>query len=216
MNAKGNVISAVLTAAVLILGIIICSGCIGDAGNSFNTGLDASNGPSAENSGETGILLHKPVSDVETEMERYICIFTNEERVHHGIPALSYDSALSAIAKSHSADMAQNGFFEHTNPQGQSPSARAEAAGYPVHKDLGGGWYSEGIGENIFAMPHGNVSGVGYVEKYDSEMLAKEIVDGWMESPGHRENILNTEYSRIGIGVSYDGVQIYYATQDFW
>ena len=93
--------------------------------------------------------------------------------------------------------------------------ARAERHSYPLYKDLGGGWYTEGIAENIASMPTGNVQGLGYVGN-DPESIARALVDSWMGSEGHRENILNSDYDRIGVGVAYDGTLYYLATQNFW
>ncbi|HKM41527.1 MAG TPA: CAP domain-containing protein [Methanocorpusculum sp.] len=160
-------------------------------------------------------ILSPSISAVEKEIENYIYNYTNTERATYGLSSLQYDPVLSDIARSHSLDMATNNYFSHTNLQGFGPSDRAEKAGYSTYKSLGDGWYTNGIGENIFKMPYGNVEGVGYVGKYDSNKIAYEIVDGWMNSPGHRANILESDYTKIGVGVSYnDGY--YYATQDFW
>ena len=63
-------------------------------------------------------------------------------------------------------------------------------------------------------MPTGNVVGHGYVNN-DPESVARAMVQAWMESPGHRENILRTQYARIGVGVAYDGTLYYYGTQNF-
>ena len=104
--------------------------------------------------------------------------------------------------------------FSHTNLDGDGPSERANRYGYDTHKELGGGWYTEGIGENIGKMPTGNVEGRGYVAN-DPDSIAKAQVDSWMNSQGHRENLLDPEYDRIGIGVAYDGLY-YISTQDFW
>lgn len=73
--------------------------------------------------------------------------------------------------------------------------------------------YGYGIAENLGKMPTGNVQGAGYVND-DADSIAKALVDGWMESPGHRENLLEPAYSVIGVGVAYDGTY-YYATQNF-
>jgi uncharacterized protein YkwD len=110
--------------------------------------------------------------------------------------------------------MAQNGFFSHTNPAGEDPTARAERHDYPTRKPLGGGAYQVGIAENIAKMPTGNVVGVGYVAP-DAESVAQALVQSWMDSPGHRQNILSDKPDRIGVGVAYDGTY-YLATQNFW
>lgn len=146
-------------------------------------------------------------------VEQAILLYTNQERQQQGLPALAWDASLAAIARAHSTDMAEHAFFSHTNPAGQDPTARAVAAGYSVRRDLGGLRYSIGIGENISKMPTGNVVGHGYVSN-DPESIARATVQAWMDSPGHRENILNAQYARIGIGVAYDGTY-YLGTQDF-
>lgn len=109
--------------------------------------------------------------------------------------------------------MAKNNFFSHTNLRGQDPTARAIAAGYDVRRDLGGGRFSIGTGENIDRMPTGDVAGHGYVDN-DSVSIAQAMVLAWMNSPGHRQNILHTRYARIGVGVAYDGTY-YIGTQNF-
>lgn len=153
------------------------------------------------------------VSDKTYEIEKLIFKYTNIKRQENGVSELSWDDTLAKIAREHSEDMATNDFFSHTNLKGEDPTDRAIRNGYDVHKSLGGGWYSEGIAENIGKMPTGNVLGYGYVSS-NPDSIAKAHVESWMESPGHRENILNTQYDVIGVGVAYDGLY-YIATQDF-
>ena len=161
----------------------------------------------------TGIFETEPISDKTKEIEKLIFKYTNEERAKYGSKALEWDDKLADIAREHSLDMANNDFFSHVNQKGEDPTARAIRNSYNVHKELGGGWYSEGIGENIVKMPTGSVIGVGYVSS-DPESIARAEVSSWMESPRHRENILNNQYDGIGVGVAYDGLY-YVATQDF-
>lgn len=146
-------------------------------------------------------------------IEQAVFAYTNQERQQQGLPALQWDGALASVARAHSKDMAENNFFSHTNLRGQDPTARAVAAGYSVRRSLGGGWYSNGIGENIDKMPTGNVLGHGHVNN-DPQSVAQAMVQAWMESPGHRENILHNQYARIGVGVAYDGMY-YLGTQNF-
>jgi uncharacterized protein YkwD len=147
-------------------------------------------------------------------MELVVFRLTNEERAKQGIAPLVGDDALAVVARDHSTDMAEHHFFSHTNLQGEGPTERAERHGYPIRKDLGGGWYAEGIGENINQMPTGNVVGYGYVNN-DAESVARIQIKAWMESPGHRENILKGQYTNLGVGTAYDGTY-YYTTQNFW
>lgn len=157
------------------------------------------------------IIGINPVDVIEIEYK--ILYYTNQERKSKGIKELKLDPNLSDIARDHSKDMAENNFFEHTNLKGEDPTDRATRSGYNVHKELGGGWYSEGIGENIGMMPTGDVIGKDYISK-NADSIAKAQVESWMESPGHRENILNNTYDLIGVGVAYDG-KYYVSTQNF-
>lgn len=149
------------------------------------------------------------------QIEQHILEYTNMERSKNGLKALEWDSRLAEIAREHSQDMAENDFFSHTNLDGEDPTDRAKRHSYPLYKELGGGYYSEGIAENISKMPTGNVVGRGYVSN-DAESIATAVVDGWMNSEGHRKNILNSGYDRIGVGVAYDGDTYYLCTQNFW
>jgi len=148
------------------------------------------------------------------ETELLILEYTNQERMTRGLNVLRWDDDLAEIARKHSQDMAENDYFAHTNLAGDGPSERAKKQGYDTYKELGGGWYTEGIGENIGMMPTGNVEGKGYVSN-DPDSIAKAQVESWMNSPGHRANILDPDYDKLGVGVSYDGLY-YISTQDFW
>lgn len=139
---------------------------------------------------------------------------TNEQRTQNGLSSLKWDENLALIAREHSQDMADKGYFSHTNLQGESSDSRATRHGINIRKPLGGGSYMVGIGENIGKMPTGNVLGLGYVSN-DVESIAQAQVQSWMNSPGHRSNILNSNYDRIGVGVAYDGSLYYISTQDF-
>ena len=127
-----------------------------------------------------------------------------------GLTELEWDYRLAEIAREHSIDMAKNSFYGHINKEGQGPTDRAIKHNYPPTKGLGGGIYREGIAENI-----AHFSTRVHVNN-DAESNARALVDSWMDSEGHRENILKQDYDRIGIGVAYDGETYYLATQNFW
>jgi len=83
------------------------------------------------------------------------------------------DAGLAQVARAHSADMRDRGFFDHTNPSGQSPWDRAEAAGISYAR-----------AENIAR----------------GQRDAAAVMSAWMNSPGHRANILNCDLGRLGTG----------------
>jgi len=135
----------------------------------------------------------------ERAVERDIYAQINEIRRQNGLNTLEYDSDLSAVARNHSRDMAENDYFSHTAPDGDSFVDRYEQAGYDC---------AVGGGENI-AMR-------GTIDEPSESAMASAFVDMWMNSSGHRENILRERWNAEGISVYYDTEDgEVYATQNF-
>jgi uncharacterized protein YkwD len=130
-------------------------------------------------------------------VETRILEFVNEERRNQGLSPLQLDETLRAIARNHDDDMLARGFFGHGNPSGEGPADRIERQ----HRRLIGM-----TGENIWE------SSGDYPSRHPD--LAAEIMRAWMNSPGHRENILRKEYTHLGVGVCAAGREIR-ATQEF-
>ncbi|MDB9342068.1 CAP domain-containing protein [Nodularia spumigena CS-586/05] len=99
---------------------------------------------------------------------------TNAQRHQAGLPELRFNPVLGAAAQKHSVDMALEDFFSHNSRNGDKPSDRAQAEGYP----------STYVGENIYA----------------GGSTPDDAFKGWMNSEGHRKNILNPDYQEIGVG----------------
>ncbi|MBI4145701.1 CAP domain-containing protein [Candidatus Woesearchaeota archaeon] len=162
----------------------------------------------------------RPSLDID-ELELHVHDLTNVERAQNGLDRLEYDDALAAVARAHSEDMASRGFFDHTNPDGESPSDRAERQGYKCRK-VGILYITEGIAENLAKLSvYESKTSLKYQGKtyyvyewYSQDELAEKTVDGWMDSPGHRENILTEGYDAEGIGVAVSD-ELVYVTQDF-
>lgn len=147
------------------------------------------------------------------ELELKIHTMVNNERQNYGLSSLRYDTNLADIARKHSEDMVNRHFFDHINPDGQDPTTRAKSVGYPCYKNFGS-YYRDGIAENIGLTPIGNVVGCGDV--YSMEDIARCCVSCWMNSLGHRQNILESSYDKEGIGVAVSSDNKVYITQDFW
>jgi len=130
-----------------------------------------------------------------SQIEAAIFSLTNAERRNHNLPPLIADPVLAQIARAHSSDMLVHHYFNHTDLAGCDLSCRFAAGGYSY-------W---SIGENIHTMSGYNVS---------ASESAAHIVHDWMNSPGHRANILNTTFTHTGIGVAVEGSTIY-STTDF-
>lgn len=107
-------------------------------------------------------------------IEDVVTSLVNLRRLQAGLPALRTEERLRVSARLHSADMATRDFFDHVCPDGSTPSQRMRAAGY-----------DEPGAENIARGQHG----------------AHQVVTGWMNSPGHRKNILHPALRTIGVGV---------------
>jgi len=127
-------------------------------------------------------------------IEQEIFRIVNEERKSRNVNTLIYDKRLAGIALLHSKNMAEQNFFSHTDRESRSPQKRVKQY-YP--EIIGG------IGENI-AQDFGG----------SEQEVAKNLMAAWMNSPGHRANILNKDYSYFGAGVYQNGTY-YYATQNF-
>jgi uncharacterized protein YkwD len=112
-----------------------------------------------------------------SSFESQVIALINKERANAGVGLLSGQGQLGNAARSHSQDMACNGFFSHTGSDGSSPSMRISREGYS--------WSA--IAENIAA---------GYGDP-------ASMVTGWMGSQGHKDNILNPNYTEVGIGYVY-------------
>lgn len=119
---------------------------------------------------------------------------TNNERAKVGLPTLAWDGKLASIADAHSEDMAAKNYFSHTNLAGCSASCRLKDAGY---------FYSY-MGENIAW-----ISG-----RPLTDALASQFVILWMNSPGHKANILSKNFTSEGVGIAVIGTKVY-ATADF-
>ena len=110
----------------------------------------------------------------------------NRERESRGIPGLSYEHHLAFIARGHSRDMAHHNYLGHVNSQGESPTDRARRKGY---RFTDGNYI--GIGENCQQLWNVGQDRSGKTYRKNPHQLANEAVRGWMNSPGHRSNILN-------------------------
>ena len=154
-----------------------------------------------------------------TELEKRIHNLINEKRNNNGISSLGFDDNLALIARDHSTDMSINNYFEHDNKKGEDPTMRGQNAGYTCRKDYGS-YYTNGIAENIFQNnlydSTSYVNGIPVSHDWNSlEEIAQSTVNGWMNSPGHRQNILDAQYNKEGIGVAISSDDKVLITEDF-
>ncbi|MBS4217390.1 sporulation protein [Bacillus sp. FJAT-49711] len=131
----------------------------------------------------------KPATETNSQLsafEQQVVDLTNQERAKNGLAPLKVDIELSKVAREKSRDMSVNNYFSHTSPTYGSP--------FDMMKKFGITYRS--AGENI-AM---------------GQQSPEEVVKAWMNSEGHRANILNSGYTHIGVGHVANGN---YWTQQF-
>jgi uncharacterized protein YkwD len=136
-----------------------------------------------------------------TEYENQVLALVNQRRAAGATcgtqykppaPALSFNENLRCAARKHSKDMGTKNFFSHTGSNGSTFSQRITSAGYTAWRYLG---------ENISA----------------GHTTPASVVNAWMASAGHCNNIMNPNYKHLGVGYSYHSTSTYkaYWTQDF-
>lgn len=127
-----------------------------------------------------GQLIHIPTQDSSVlAYEQEVIRLVNEIRVQNGLKELTYDWELARVARYKSQDMKDNRYFSHTSPIYGSP--------FQMIKNFGISYRS--AGENIAK---------GYA-------TPQAVVNAWMNSSGHRANILNANYTQIGVGYVSNG-----------
>ncbi len=164
----------------------------------------------AQGSGDNAIRVR--------ELEELVHQIVNLQRQKNELSSLGYDANLATIARNHSADMATLDYFEHRNLAGEEPSDRGARQGYDCRKDYGT-HYTIGIAENIYqGWLYSSITYVGFTEQKNwssTQEIAQDVVVGWMNSPGHRANIVNDAYDLEGIGVAIAADNRIYVTQNF-
>jgi uncharacterized protein YkwD len=173
--------------------------------------------PASTGSGGTG-----PQRDAE-RLARAIHDAVNEERERRDLEPLPWNGELAEIAAGHSEDMAERSYFSHIDRSGRNPTDRAERAGFTCSKSSGN-TRTYGVAENIFmaSLYHRRTimttSSGQQRETYQWKTtleMARETVEAWMNSPGHRANLLNGAYGNEGIGVAFSSDYAFYVTQNF-
>ena len=130
----------------------------------------------------------KPSTDFSSYQQQVLDL-VNAERAKRGISALTLDSSLSSIATKKSQDMVNKNYFDHTSPTYGSP--------FDMMKQFGISYRT--AGENIAK----------------GQKTPQEVVAAWMNSEGHRKNILNPNFTNLGVGIAKDSNKTTYWTQMF-
>lgn len=125
----------------------------------------------------------------EKNFEGKVVQLVNQKRAQAGLKPLAHNWELSRVARYKSMDMRDQGYFSHTSPTYGSPFTMIKSFGISYRA----------AGENI-AM---------------GQSTPQAVVDAWMKSPGHRANIMSTQFTEIGVGYAFGGSGRHYWTQMF-
>ncbi|MBU9714741.1 SCP-like extracellular protein [Bacillus tamaricis] len=114
-----------------------------------------------------------------SDYERKVIELTNVERRNNGLPDFEADAQLSSVARAKSKDMQENNYFSHTSPTYGSP--------FDMMRDFGVSYKT--AGENIA----------------QGQQTPEQVVQSWMNSEGHRKNILSSDFTHLGVGYDQNG-----------
>ncbi|MEB3360167.1 MAG: CAP domain-containing protein [Synechococcales bacterium] len=151
----------------------------GSVGSPSTGGTGGSSGSGSGAGTGSGSEITSPTGDSTTNINfiNQVLQLTNQFRAENGVPPLALNTLLNSAAQNHSQNMAQQDFFSHTGADGSSLANRVTAVGYEY----------QSVGENIAA----------------GQSIPQSVVEAWINSPGHRANLLNSNYTEIGIGYEF-------------
>jgi uncharacterized YkwD family protein len=130
-----------------------------------------------------------PDASSVSKLESQVVTLVNQQRAKYGLSKLTVNSTLSYTARLKSQDMVKKNYFSHTSPTYGSPFKMMETFGIRF----------SAAGENIA----------------EGQPSAQAVMTAWMNSPGHRANILSPAYNRIGVGCAKNSRGVLYWTQQF-
>lgn len=136
-----------------------------------------------------GQRVNVPLEGQASSIEMQVAELTNQERAKHGLKPLTFNWELGRVARDKSEDMIAKNYFSHTSPTYGSPFDMMKAYGISYRT----------AGENIAS----------------GQKTAQAVVTAWMNSEGHRKNILNSNFTEIGVGYATTSSGTPYWTQMF-
>lgn len=141
------------------------------------------------------LLTLAATAQPEPNLELKISQQVNQARQRQGLAPLKLNGKLADVARQHSQEMLELGYFSH-----RSPVADYATLSERVHK---GGCSELTVGENLYK-----------AQGMDSEEVIEDVVEAWLNSPAHRHNLLSSNYNTMGIGLVREG-ETFVITQVF-
>lgn len=145
----------------------------------------------------------------------------NAAREDQGRRPFEWSEPLAEVARRHSSDMALRRYFDHISPDGETPTGRAEAQDIECRVQVDGTRTFRGVTENLHLSSryrsYTDTVINGRMERsYDwftPDEIAQRVVRGWLESPGHRRNLLDPSATAHGVGIALNGEGQLHITQ---
>src|SRR5215831_3800103 len=131
------------------------------------------------------------------DLEQRVHELINVQRKANDRPEFVWNEDLARLARAHSEDMAKRKYFKHVNPEGLTPMKRAQAAGYRVCQLLGENIYQNNLYSRVITEKKRTTYDWNSMEK-----IAATTIKGWTDSADHRQNILQSSYTKSGVGVA--------------
>jgi uncharacterized protein YkwD len=193
-------VAAILTATLAALSVLDLGSGAEFSTQPFHTGADEATSPSSTEPPDEAGVSEGGNSSVVVEgcggvrvvlgaMEARLVELHNEERSVRDLPKLCVREELVASSRLHSEEMIERDYFAHETPEDENAFERMKRAGYTLD-----GYASISTGENLAWRTH---RGAG-PEPSD----AKLVVEGWLESEGHRRNLLDPDFREVGVGTA--------------
>jgi len=183
-----------------ILGLLLILSCLAYSGKDrflFTNGIGGANWKIGQ---PLVTVWNAEASKDEAELRIFAVRLINRDRQLNGLPPLVEDPLLVQAAQLHAEDMKTRNYYAHVTLEGETPTDCLAAVGG-----------SGGVGENI-ALFHTDMKSLPSLDFGIVEILQRD----WMYSDGHRENLLNPSYTKVGFGISIDlRTRKIYAVQNF-
>lgn len=194
--------------SAVIVSVVLCTGCAAEGRERQIRSSQPARIKQAE--------MQRP-DIVIPRLEKKIHDLINAERKKKGLAALGWQESLNRIARRYSQDMSKRNFFAHNDPEGNSFLDRYKEEGFACRLRIGNTTYlgGENIAQDNLYKSVLYRNGVAYYDWNTEDEIAASIVNGWMNSKGHRENILTPYFKRHGIGLSISDDGKVYVTQNF-
>jgi uncharacterized protein YkwD len=157
------------------------------------------------------LLQDNPKPEIRIpDLERMIEQSINVQRMAYERGRLGWEDTLGNVARAHSEDMAKRDYLKHVNPEGLTPMKRLEQAGYTKCRLVGENIYQNNLYSRVITEKKKTTYDWNTMEK-----IAATTLKGWMDSPDHRNTILDKEYTLDGVGVAVASDDKVYITQIF-